>query len=274
MLYTASPLETAWTAADRTGQICAIAALQSQVDGWKKLLTRVDDESLLSRMPDGSLIEPLTGIARHPFARVGCRLPTTETSIFNTSYIRLPSACRMPSDARPHVKLFDMGCSVYGSRARVRHASGVGPSLPLFEQWYESSCYTLVQMWGWEAKPMDLTRWWRYVPNATRKKLTFYNHPVSPSEFESTLVASTRPQDYVVVKLDIDTPHVETAILDIVEKHAHLVDELFHEYHFWFDGLNFGWGKNAHLRATHNVATAVRRMQRMRRNGIRAHFWV
>jgi hypothetical protein len=282
MPYIASPLEAVWMATDRTGKICATAALASQVDGWLRILSGAHDDGLLSRMPDGAAIEPLTGVARHPFANVGCRLPTTKTntvlyvSEYNTSYIRVPSVCHVAPDARPRVKLFDMGCSVYGSRAHVRRASGHGPSLPLFEQWYESSCYAIDRMWGWEAKQMDAKKWWRRVSNETRKKLTFNNHPVTPREFEATLVRSTRPEDYVVVKLDIDTPFAENEIIDLVEKHAHLVDEFFYEYHFWFDGLDFGWGKNAYrrLRTTHNVTTAVRRMQQLRKKGIRAHFWV
>jgi hypothetical protein len=271
MLYAASPLEMAWTIRDLAGQICATAS--SQVHGWQKILSGSGDE-LMSHMQDGKAIEPLTGIARHPFARVGCHMPTPQTSKFNTSYIHIPNVCNVAHDTRPGVKLFDLGCSVYGSRARVHRASGVGPSLPLLEQWYESSCYTIDRMWGWEARPMDQKSWWRFVSNETRAKLTFNNHPVTPDEFETTLVAATRPEDYVVVKLDIDTPRVEHKILDIIEKHAHLVDELFHEYHFWFDGLNFGWGSNRHLRETHNVTTAVRRMQQLRKKGVRAHFWV
>ena len=121
---------------------------------------------------------------------------------------------------------------------------------------------------------MDPKRWWRFVSNDTRAKLTFNHYPVTADEFEFVLVSSTRPEDYVVVKLDIDTPSVEATILDIIEKHAYLVDELFHEYHFWFDDLNFGWGLNRHLRTTHNVTTAVHRMQQLREKGVRTHFWV
>ena len=121
---------------------------------------------------------------------------------------------------------------------------------------------------------MDDRTWWARVPKSVRPRLTFVNRAVNASVFESTLLSTVTPEDYVVVKLDIDTPVVESAILDRIEAHADLIDELFFEWHFWFDGMNFGWGTLDHLRTTTNVSTVVRRMQRLRRAGIRAHFWV
>ena len=124
-VYAASPLEDEWTATDRTDHICATAALPSQVNGWRKILSGGDDETLLSRMPDGRTIEPLTGVGRHPFSRTGCRIPTKSTSIFDISYIRVPSVCHVAADERPRVMLFDMGCADYESKV-VRKATGGG----------------------------------------------------------------------------------------------------------------------------------------------------
>ena len=51
-----------------------------------------------------------------------------------------------------------------------------------------------------------------------------------------------------------------------------LVDELFFEYHFRYDGShNFGWGK---LGKGQTVDDALRLMYRLRRAGIRSHFWI
>lgn len=79
---------------------------------------------------------------------------------------------------------------------------------------------------------------------------------------------------FVVVKLDIDNLEAELQILSVIEAYVSVVDELFFEYHYYFDGLNFGWGKNRAIGNTHNVTTALRTMRRLREKGIRAHFWI
>jgi len=44
------------------------------------------------------------------------------------------------------------------------------------------------------------------------------------------------------------------------------------EYHFFYDGLNFGWGD--HIVKNSSVDTAIALMQQFRRLGIRSHFWI
>ena len=49
------------------------------------------------------------------------------------------------------------------------------------------------------------------------------------------------------------------------------MDELFFEYHYWFDGHNFGWGE---IDKRYNVDTALKLMTDLRNSAIRAHFWI
>lgn len=216
-------------------------------------------------------------MARHPFAATGCKLKTPLVSIFDTSYLRIAkSRCDARSDdtAKRKAVILDMGCSVYGKKIKRAQASGLGPSMPLFESWYEDNCFAIDKIVGWEARHMNLTMWWKKVDPSTKEKLTFYNYPVTPEHFEKTLLETAAADKYVVVKLDIDHPQTEHKIMEVVEKRANLVDELFFEYHFWFDSLNFGWGNLNSIKSTRNVDTALRHMERLRRKGIRAHFWV
>ena len=53
---------------------------------------------------------------------------------------------------------------------------------------------------------------------------------------------------------------------------ADLVDEIFFEYHFYFDGENFGWGTDPN--PGHNIDDALALMTKLRRQGIRSHFWI
>ena len=89
------------------------------------------------------------------------------------------------------------------------------------------------------------------------------------------------PSDFVAMKIDVDGgPELE-----LVERIAReprlyrLVDELYFEYHFYFDGRNFGWlthkgGANHHKWGRHTVDDALGLMRRLRERGVRAHFWV
>lgn len=63
-------------------------------------------------------------------------------------------------------------------------------------------------------------------------------------------------------------------IIEVIEAHAHLVDELFFEYHYYFDGMDFGWGDLSAIQSQHNVTSAIHLMTRSRHKDIRAHFWV
>jgi len=77
-----------------------------------------------------------------------------------------------------------------------------------------------------------------------------------------------------VLKLDIDGgPEMQIvhAIANCPEL-AELVDEIFFEYHFYFDGENFGWGEDP--QPGHTVDDALALMTKLRRHGIRSHFWI
>ena len=264
--YVPSPIETAWTTGDVTGKICFLSANQSlqikqSLRGDLDQLSFFEDET-----GRRSYIEPITGIARHPLAPVGCKKGWRKwkQSLFDISHIRVESECK--GHCSPSV-LFDMGCSVYHD---TRSASGRGPSIPLFLQMYEKS-HPIRRIFAWEAK--TVSGWWTHVPPSVKYMTHFYNTPVTAAEFESSLSA-VKEEDFVVVKLDIDNTKAELEIVDVIKKNARLIDEFFFEYHFYFDGLNFGWGDLSRLKSTHNVTTAVRLMTDLRRLGIRSHFWI
>ena len=52
----------------------------------------------------------------------------------------------------------------------------------------------------------------------------------------------------MVLKVDIDHTPIELSVVKAIAEDPRLtalVDELFFEFHFWFDGLDFGWGGGA-----------------------------
>lgn len=75
------------------------------------------------------------------------------------------------------------------------------------------------------------------------------------------------------MKLDIDNTQEEMKIIDVILRRHRLVDELFFEYHFYFDGLDFGWGTLESQKRKHNATSAIALMLKLRHLGVRTHFW-
>lgn len=120
-------------------------------------------------------------------------------------------------------------------------------------------------------------------------RIRFYNHYIEEADLNTSQFgpASAAPdtsflkvlphaatkEDFVSVKLDIDGgPELEIAYgIASRPELAELVDELFFEYHFQFDGNNFGWGDAVSHAA---VDEAIKLMHHLRSLGIRSHFWI
>jgi len=120
-------------------------------------------------------------------------------------------------------------------------------------------------VYAWEAKPYP--KWWDRVPEADRPSITFYNEPVNATEASAlgVLRQTARPDDFVVLKLDIDTPVVENAIVDAMLRDdalLALVDEFLFEFHVSNEDI------------VRTALQGMRMMGEMRKRGVRAHFWV
>ena len=75
------------------------------------------------------------------------------------------------------------------------------------------------------------------------------------------------------LQVDIDGGP-ELPIVQAIEREPELyklVDELYFEYHFYFDGIDFGWSTSV---KQDTVDTALKLMQRLRHRGVRSHFWI
>lgn len=234
-----------------------------------------------------------------------------QARIMDISHLVLTSACDAPgsggrgrqaSDAAAPARavnpgqalFFDAGCAVWhGSNKppnprrkefsldRLRGA-GMGPSLPLFSTLYGSRCIRFDRLFGWEAKTYDPKEWWRFVPLEQAVRLSFVNHPISVGgAFDPLLAISSvaKEEDYVAFKLDVDTWHLERALVEELLTNSRgtnasaLVDEFFFEYHFQHTHepqLHRFWGSGR----GGSLEDAMATMFRLRENGIRAHFWI
>jgi len=284
------------------------------------------ETAVLSHFTDKEMaqepIEPLCGIARHPFAKVGCQNSMFNESIFDIEYLVLHNNCGSTA-SKPRTILYDMGASVgfkgvpggiYSTPPRV--GGGLAPSVPLLYRLYTDRCLEPDLVFAWEPNPrVTRDEFFGELPQSIREKVHFYQDYVTDEVFQqrlkhpmskynktaaltktAALIASSetkykrmavsktttllkelvnlaKPEDFVVVKLDIDTPEVEHVMVQTIAENpevAALIDEMFFEYHFYFDGLDFGWG----TKVAGNVDTALGLMHRLRTLGIRAHFWI
>lgn len=261
--YTPSYSERMWYG-EITGKICKIASDPIQIRHMTAVLA--GDVRFMSLMGDSTPIEPLTGIGRHPFSNVGCALEKRRHSLFDTSYLKIADFCQR---AKPSRSFFvDMGCGIYDEsddQPKDRFSS-----IPFFSKMYSKSCVSFDKIFAWEAHPYPM--WWSKVPAAMRESIRFQNKKVNAGQMLN-LLSQFQATDFVVVKLDIDHLQTETKILKVLNDHAHLIDELFFEYHYYFDGLDFGWGHVAPM-WKHNATSAIRIMTHFRQRGVRAHFWI
>lgn len=267
-------------------------------------------------------IEPLTGIARHPLApSMGCKgrwnlrkppISNMPRDKYNIGYLIPANHCgegqhgrgtfgycrHISTAAVPSVRgrnlYYDLGASVWGrpmKEAEVVQGSGLGSSLQLFVNLYKRNCIEFDRIWAWEARSFKPTDWWRYVPRSVRAKLHFFNIPISEksdgdgASMLGMLKETATPEDFVVVKVDIDTPDLEKMIVKTIATTpslAALVDELFFEYHFHFGADARGpWGETQNVNKSQTdtylpdtVDDALGLMRQLREAGIRAHFWV
>ena len=80
------------------------------------------------------------------------------------------------------------------------------------------------------------------------------------------------PEDFIVVKLDVDTASVEMPLLNALLNDAHLhtlVDQFYFEYHIVIKEISM-WG----LEAAGTIFDAMKAITQLREKGVPARFWV
>ena len=248
-------------------------------------------------------IEPLVSFLRHPhhFCVKRMSLKTDK------SYLLPPWRSEvLPRPASDRAFLFDVGASTW--------TKGLGGTSQgwFFEQSARRGL-PLRRMVAWEAKqrseaevrlglPRFLlygTRIYRQPPRLEgscqirqpsllegscsndNETLSYHNYPVSAARGDASnplewVRVLTSPEDYVVLKLDIDTPTIERALIDQMLADSEVrsrVDELYWEHEVHTSPMvHQGWG--AHGWPNETLAQSYELFTRLRELGIRAHSWV
>uniref|UniRef100_A0A6U0BPL9 Uncharacterized protein n=1 Tax=Ostreococcus sp. 'lucimarinus' TaxID=242159 RepID=A0A6U0BPL9_9CHLO len=114
--------------------------------------------------------------------------------------------------------------------------------------------------------------------------MSWYNIPLNASIGHADnpftfIKALTKVEDYVVFKLDIDTPAVEVALIQQLMDDAELlerIDEFYFEHHVTGSPMQWhGWGD---LRNSYSPLSTINDsylvFSFLREKGVRAHAWV
>jgi hypothetical protein len=222
-------------------------------------------EQALVKVP----IEPIMGLLRHPNAVC---VSSEEKEIVRKDWLILPSAGHLYAHQRPaSVILYDIGASLY------KTGFG-GASQEWFVQEFAARGMAFDHIYAWEAIKHAPEEIFQDIPRDMLHKIRYYNVAVQqdPQALHNPirlLKASAKPQDYVVVKLDIDTPWLELALMQQLladEDAMRLVDELFFEQHTGGSPMTkYGW---EHV--LDDITDSYALFTELRVRGVRAHSWV
>lgn len=269
-------------------------ASESEHDGWPRSVMsyhRMADSCTrkVSIVP----IEPLAGFLRHPF-----HVCVKKMSMVASKEYLLPAWRYELLPAPPRTFFFDCGASLYNK------GSG-GASQRWFVDSYAKRGLAFERILAWEFTnhtdkeirqhlPPDLlshTSIYRDPAEAaagccTADRLSYFNFGIDgqPGSVRNPLVhlrALARPEDFVVFKLDVDSPSIELAIIEQLvadRSTASLIDDFYWEHVVKNTPMDhFGWGHDLRrmpISQHQTLADSYSYFGRLRSMGVRAHSWV
>ena len=231
-------------------------------------------------------IEPLAGVLRDPRSvcgeglvllapSLGLRVPhngeiqSHEFIGLDTAYLQRMSQGLQSAHPPRRVFLFDLGCTRWSDR--------VMPGLRWLYDTYAAVGLHFTDIYAWEANPERSRDFFDGMTLEVLSTFHFYNRAAnnvrgSADNPLELLRLVARPEDFVVFKLDIDTPAVEKPIiLDILgdPRYSCLIDELYFEHHAAIPEMWPYWEDR--VEGTLRESQAL--FQALRRVGILAHSW-
>ena len=169
--------------------------------------------------------------------------------------------------------LFDFGASLFNGQD---HPTLATPRIGArwFYEYFRSLSLQFDRIIAFEYAQYAPKTYWSQIPDDLLGKLVFINVGVeekgkfNPWHILESLV---RKQDYVIVKLDVDTSPLETNLMQQVINNSSissLIDEMFFEMHVTVNEMKASWGgQPGQLKDTYILFTQLRQM------GIRMHSW-
>jgi hypothetical protein len=187
---------------------------------------------------------------------------------------------QMCHNLKPYSKrvLIDMGASLEYHDTDEFGPVNDPPILTLIDQ-YQKFGFVFDHIFGFEMTPIPPKQVFQSLPQQLLNKYHWINVPVSPQPNDRlnplhSILKTFSPHDFIVVKLDIDTPTVELPLvkqlLDDPGGTFHtLIDHFYFEHHVRLKQLAPWWRSS--MKGT--VEDSLHLFKQLRENGIPAHFW-
>jgi hypothetical protein len=231
-------------------------------------------------------IEPFALTLRHPYLCKACSLetgqllpgfrkadafkhPEFEKYFVNKGYLLLE--WRLPPLRRAW--FFDVGASTWNQ--------GIGGAS---QKWVHDQ-YSLrgirwSGIYAWEARPVLSSHVWGEIPGHLKPIYHWYNIPADPKPGSDDnplemIKGVCKPQDFVVLKLDIDKTLVELKFIAQIQADPllqELIDEMFFEHHIFIEPLAECCFSTTEEDGLMSDSTKI--FLGLRRAGIRIHSWV
>jgi hypothetical protein len=284
--YTSSALESKWVknAAEWGFKVCpyqvqdqalfdtwvpqVIAYEQAPSDQLPKmsdLFSRITYRDVCSGKEVDVPIEPFAGTGRHP------NFCSQNKDGVNKDYMLVERT--LPQYRKAF--FLDLGASLWSS------GSG-GASQSWFYEMYKKRGIKFDGFYAWEVsehKPADV---FAQIPGDVRAIYHWLNIPADPTPGAdgnpfTMLKQVARPEDFVVIKIDIDNSKVELPFIDQIltdKSISSLIDELYFEHHYNMQPLTVGgWGTSG-SESGQTMVDSAKIFLGLRQLGIRAHVWV
>jgi hypothetical protein len=155
---------------------------------------------------------------------------------------------------------------------------GTGQPAVYITQLFHKFGFRFDHIYAYEIQQQRPAKVFSLVPDDLKAAYHWINVGVSPDPDSSMnplkmLLENYDVDDFVVIKLDVDTPSVELPLAKQLledERFTDLVDSFYFEHHVHLDELKLSWGPTM----SGSVVESLTLFRGLREKGIPSHFWV
>mmetsp|Transcript_10231 Transcript_10231/g.24591 ORF Transcript_10231/g.24591 Transcript_10231/m.24591 type:complete len:500 (+) Transcript_10231:132-1631(+) len=237
---------------------------------------------MLSKVPNGGgYVEPLLTPLRH-LEHCYANHPFNSSYVMDMHYLvhDFASLCRKLTPSSRTV-FVDMGASLdFHDKTKDPAKSGIGSKLApavFVTEVYQKFGFKFDHIYAYEVTPKEPSDVYRRIPDDLKAAYHWYNVGV-----DAAITASNNPlklllenfdeNDFVVVKLDIDTHSIEQPMVELIlndERFHSIIDCFYFEHHVHLLELAPYWRSGM----AGTVEDSLQLFSKLRERGVAAHYW-